>query len=125
MFCMTWSFGEYIQKLLDQKGWSAARLAKETGLSHTYIGHLIKGEASGKPGPPSPTIDVLITLSKALNASEASLILAYQGKDPEQVGPDFKQHPDYKGAAKAFFASLPPEVVLGWVKEFYQNEDKK
>lgn len=80
---MTWFFGQYIERLLDEKGWKRSRLAKEAGLSHVYVNQLIVGDNKGKP--PRPTIDTLIALSDALDVDIIDLILAYKGKDPAKV----------------------------------------
>ena len=77
-----WNFGKYVSELLEGKGWSRNRLAKETRLSSGYVTWLLNGETSSKPNPPNLSIDTLLTLSKALNVHPMKLILAYEDKDP-------------------------------------------
>jgi len=75
-------FGKYVEQLMDAREWKPARLAKEAGISRTYVVNILEGAGStGKP--PKVTIDVLLGLSDALRIHPMKLILAYQGKDPE------------------------------------------
>lgn len=87
---MTWFFGEYIARLLAQKGgkkagWHMKRLADDTGLGYSHVHWIVTGKATGKSGPPSITLDTLLQLSEALNVSETKLIMAYKGKDPDKA----------------------------------------
>ena len=80
--------GEYIHRILDRKGgksagWHPSGLAKKAGISPGYMNYLIRGESSGKKGPPSPTIEMIFSLAKALGVSWEHLILAYDGIDPD------------------------------------------
>ncbi len=88
-----WVFGRYLQFCLTQKEWSASKLAKKTGMSHSYIGALIRGGRSSDKQAPKLSVDTLIQLSKALSVPEENLLLAYKGIDPveeiEQPSEDF------------------------------------
>lgn len=85
MLTYMWIFGDYIERIMLAKGLNVNRLAKLAGLSHVYVGDLIKGESRGKQ--PRPTIDTILALSKALNIDYNNLILAYRGFDPDKVEP--------------------------------------
>ncbi len=72
------NLGEYIARLRLAKGWSQRDLARRAGCSYAQIQKLENNDVA------SPGIQLIINLAKALNVSEASIILAYKGKDPDQ-----------------------------------------
>jgi transcriptional regulator with XRE-family HTH domain len=81
---MAWKFGQYIEKLLNKKGWKASELAKKAGLSHVYIGQLLRGNNPDTGKPPRVSVDTLQSISRALNIPESKLFLAYKGIDPDK-----------------------------------------
>lgn len=76
-----------MQDELERKGWNMSRLSEKTGLSHTYIRHLVHGEVSGKKAPPSPTLETVDTLAKALGIDPVQILYAYKGIDPRTKPP--------------------------------------
>lgn len=90
---MSWKFGQYLEELLEAKGgrkagWHPTRLAEKADLSVPYVRWLIHGEASGKKGAPTISVDTLIALSKALNEPEKNLLAAYKGQNPNEPSND-------------------------------------
>jgi transcriptional regulator with XRE-family HTH domain len=79
-----WFFGEYLQRLLQAKKWTAATLAKKSKLSHVYIGNLLDTDRSKGNRPPRVSVDTITALADALDTPECKLLLAYQGIDPDQ-----------------------------------------
>jgi transcriptional regulator with XRE-family HTH domain len=78
-----WQFGRYIQKLLEERDWTITKLASKAGMSHVYLGNLIRGENPNNGKQPKTSIDTLVALSKALKIPESKLLLAYKGIDPD------------------------------------------
>jgi len=78
-----WIFGMYLERLLEQKGWTAAKLAEASKVSIGNIHYLLKGEASGKKAFPNPSAKTLIAIARALNVNPANLLMAFEGKDPD------------------------------------------
>jgi transcriptional regulator with XRE-family HTH domain len=79
---MVWFFGDYLTELLAEKDWSASKLAKKTGLSHSYVASILQGGSSRTANPPKISLDTFIQLAKALQVQEAELLLAYKGINP-------------------------------------------
>lgn len=109
---MDWHFGKYIEQLLDQKGgkkagWHQSRLAEKAKLSDSYIGWIIRGETSGKKGPPNISIETIVALSKALGIKEQNLIDAYKGKEPDKTEDSLS----LEGSLKDFLRHLPPSLI--------------
>jgi transcriptional regulator with XRE-family HTH domain len=82
---MGWAFGDYLQTLLEQKEWSASKLARKAGLSHVYIRHLLLGEKTAGNKHSRISIDTMTALAIALEVPEYKLMLAYKGLDPDLV----------------------------------------
>jgi transcriptional regulator with XRE-family HTH domain len=82
---MSWFFGDYLQRLLDEKEWTVSKLAKKAQLSHVYMGHLIRGERSEGDKPSRISVETVTSLAKALDIPEYKLLLAYKGIDPDQA----------------------------------------
>jgi transcriptional regulator with XRE-family HTH domain len=80
-----WFFADYIRRLLKQKEWTANKLAEKSGISHSFVGTLLRGGRSNDKYPPKISVDTLIDLTKALKVPEMNLFLAYQGIDPDQT----------------------------------------
>lgn len=59
---MTHSIGKRIAEKREEKGWSRYKLAKETGISTSYIRPIEEDKHS-------PTLDVLIKISTVLDVS--------------------------------------------------------
>jgi len=87
---MSWFFGDYLQKLLDEKEWTVSKLAKKANLSHVYMGHLIRGERAEGSKPSRVSVETVTALAKALEIPEYKLLLAYKGINPDQ-SPIFTQ----------------------------------
>lgn len=83
---VVWKFGQYVERLLNKKGWKASDLAKRAGLSHVYIGQLLRGSNPDTGKPPRLSVDTLQSIAKALGIPESKLLLAYRGIDPESDG---------------------------------------
>ncbi|HEY9745159.1 MAG TPA: helix-turn-helix transcriptional regulator [Oculatellaceae cyanobacterium] len=117
-----WFLGQYIDRLLQEKGWSRNRLVKETGISSGHITWLLNGYASGKPNPPSPSLDILLALSKALNVSPMKLIQAYQGKEPDS---EFtrEDRAAYEAEMVAWLKQLPPDILAKAFKEAHSQDE--
>lgn len=82
---MNWQFGRYIEKILAEKEWSLSKLAKKTGMSHSYVSSIIHGGSARDKNPPKISVDTLLQLAKALQISEIDLLFAYKGIDfPEK-----------------------------------------
>lgn len=58
---------EVLRKLREMKNWSQTRLAKESGVSQTYISELEAGKSA-------PTIPIVMKLAKALGVSVSELL---------------------------------------------------
>lgn len=71
------TLGEYIAALREAKGWTQRELGRRAGFSQTTI-HKIETGITAHPG-----IDVLMSLSTALQVSIINLVFAYQGKSPK------------------------------------------
>jgi transcriptional regulator with XRE-family HTH domain len=84
---MTWFFGEYLQRLIDEKDWTASKLAKKAKLSHVYMGHLLRGDRTEGDKLPRISVETVTALAKALEIPEYQLLLAYKGIDPMQNKP--------------------------------------
>lgn len=61
-------FGKNLRKLRTEKGWSQEHFAELSGLHRTYIGAVERGERN-------PTIDVVFTISDALDCKISDLFL--------------------------------------------------
>ncbi len=79
---MTWFFGDYIRRTLEEREWTVAKLAKKMRMAHSYVGALIRGGRSNDKNPPKVSVDTLIQLAKALKVPEMDLLNAYKGIDP-------------------------------------------
>lgn len=117
-----WQFGRYLDSLLEKRNWSRNRLAKEVRLSSGYITWLINGFSSDKANPPSPSIDVFIKLSKALNVPITSLIAAYQGKDPDSDKDSGRQEA-VASLTEALLKAVPPESLFAAMKAQYSPKE--
>lgn len=82
---MSWFFGDYLQKLLDEKEWTVSKLAKKANLSHVYMGHIIRGERTEGDKPSRISVETVTSLAKALDIPEYKLLLAYKGINPDQA----------------------------------------
>lgn len=82
---MAWEFGNYIKRLMVDKGWNQADLARESKLSPAYVGFILKGETAREKKPPNVSVDVIISLSEALDVPEAALLAVYKGKAIEDI----------------------------------------
>lgn len=80
-----WFFAEYLRRLLEQRDWTANKLADRAGISHSFVGTLLRGGRSSDKNPPKISVDTLIDLAKALKVSEMDLLLAYKGIDPDEA----------------------------------------
>lgn len=80
---MSWFFGEYLQRLLDEKEWTASKLAKKSKLSHVYMGHLVRGDRTEGDKQSRISVETVTSLAKALEIPEYKLLLAYKGIDPD------------------------------------------
>jgi transcriptional regulator with XRE-family HTH domain len=88
---MNWFFGEYLQRLLEEREWTASRLAKKANLSHVYMGQLLKG-SRGEEGKPSRiSVDTVTSIAQALGIQEYKLLLAYKGIDPDKSLPHIQE----------------------------------
>lgn len=87
------------------------QLAKQSGISYAYLNYLIHGEDPKTGRPPSPSIDKLLAISKALNVPIMSLITAYQGKNPDIVNSSSDTEV-YKEATRGFIQALPEEEAF-------------
>lgn len=82
---MSWLFGDYLQKLIDEKEWTTSKLAKKANLSHVYMGHLLRGDRTEGNKQSRISVETVTALSKALEVPEYKLLLAYKGIDPDQA----------------------------------------
>jgi|GEM_PF-5717521 len=108
---------EYIQSELAKKDWKVSRLAKESGVSHVYIGYIIKRVDPNTGKQPNPSIDKLINISKALNVDVMNLVLAYQGVDPSKIS-DENNNLKYKQAIINLFDSLSKEDQINLMGKY-------
>jgi transcriptional regulator with XRE-family HTH domain len=99
-----WFFSEYLRRLLEQRDWTANKLGDRAGISHSFVGTLLRGGRSSDKNPPKISVDTLIDLAKALKVSELDLLLAYKGIDPDEA----------PGGDEAF--NLSREVMLASVR---------
>lgn len=104
-----WFFAEYLRRLLAQKDWTANKLADKAGISHSFIGTILRGGRSNDKNPPKISVDTLIDLAKALKISEIELFLAYKGIDPGEAA---------QINGEAF--NLSQEVALASVRHGYE-----
>lgn len=79
---MSWLFGDYLQALINEKDWTASKLARKAGLSHVYMSQLLRGEKTPGNKHTRISIDTITALAKALGVPEHNLMLAYKGIDP-------------------------------------------
>lgn len=77
-------FGAYIGRLRAEKGLSQDDVAKLVGTSKTTISNLENGISQDFK------VSTLIGLSVALRVPVQTLVLAYQGRDPDKENPDKK-----------------------------------
>lgn len=84
---MSWFFGEYLQRLIDQKEWTASKLAKKAKLSHVYMGHLLRGDRTEGDRQSRISVETFTALAQALEVPEYMLLLAYKGIDPDTAKP--------------------------------------
>lgn len=139
---MSWKFGQYLEELLEAKGgrkagWHPTRLAEKADLSVPYVRWLIHGEASGKKGSPTISVDTLIALSKALNEPEKNLLAAYKGQSPDEASNDnskqildaiiqvLLQNVPHKVFAEALLAVDGPEKVQQLMAEAKRRYSEK
>jgi transcriptional regulator with XRE-family HTH domain len=117
-----WFMGQYIERLLSQKGWSRNRLAKEAGLSSGYMTWLINGCSSDKPNPPSPSLDIVLALSKALGIPPIKLVQAYQGQEPD-TEPTLEERHAYEEEMVNWLKQMPPEVLARAFQETHSPKE--
>ncbi len=121
---MKWKLGQYIEKIVTERGITPNKLAIKMGVSPSYVQYLIRGEASGKKAPPNPTIDILINLSKALNVPIQSLINAYQGKEPDAgLNPGEQFTPEIQQLAVSLLKAMPREMILDAFRATHSPEE--
>jgi len=82
---MSWFFSEYLQRLLEQREWTASKLAKKAKLSHVYMGHLLRGDRTEGDKQPRISVETVTALAQALEIPEYKLLLAYKGIDPDET----------------------------------------
>lgn len=82
---MGWFFGDYLTQILEEKDWSASKLAKKTGLSHSYIASILQGGSSRAANPPKISVDTFLALAQALQIADTDLLLAYKGINPAEA----------------------------------------
>jgi transcriptional regulator with XRE-family HTH domain len=80
---MTWFFGEYLLRHMEEKQWSQIRLAEEAGISPSYISVIVNGLDKKTGKAPDLSVTYLIKLADALELSVFDVFLAYTGTDPE------------------------------------------
>ena len=114
--------GQYIERLLAAKGWSRNRLAKEAGLSSSYMTWLINGYSSDKPNPPSPSLDNVLALAKALDISPLKLIQAYQGQEPDAEF-TLEERSAYEAEMLKWLKQMPPSILAKAFQETHSPED--
>jgi transcriptional regulator with XRE-family HTH domain len=73
-----WYFGEFLNKALSRKGWNASELAKRSGLSHVYVGQIIRGCNPDTGKPPQISVKTMKQLADALDLQPLALIQAYE-----------------------------------------------
>ncbi|MBY0449989.1 MAG: helix-turn-helix domain-containing protein [Cyanobacteria bacterium] len=69
-------FGRYIAQLREERRLSQRDLAKIIGFSQNTLSKIENGQTA------SPSLDVVLALSRALEIPMSALILAYEGKNP-------------------------------------------
>ena len=69
-------FGRYIARLREERRLSQRDLAKIIGFSQNTLSKIENGQTA------SPSLDVVLALSRALGVPMSTLILAYEGKNP-------------------------------------------
>ena len=121
---MEWKFGKYIEKVVTERGISPNKLAIKMGISPSYIQYLIRGEASGKKAPPNPSIDLLLSLSKALDVPIQNLINAYQGKEPDaKPSPAEPFAPEIQQLAVSLLKAMPKEMIIDAFRATHTQEE--
>lgn len=101
----SWFFAEYLRRQLEQRDWTANKLADKAGISHSFVGTLLRGGRSSDKNPPKISVDTLLDLAKALKVSESELLLAYKGIDPNEAS---------KGEVESF--DLSQEIMMASVR---------
>lgn len=118
------TLGEYIARLRDEKGWSQRELARrvsrilEKDFSQAHMRRLELNETE------SPGIKALSAVAIALGVPPTSMMLAFNGIDPDRNKSKPIDDP-YKQAVKDFFRSLPKEDRLELAEEgseYFKNE---
>jgi transcriptional regulator with XRE-family HTH domain len=110
-----WFMGQYIERLLS-------RLAKEAGLSSGYMTWLINGCSSDKPNPPSPSLDIVLALSKALGVPPIKLVQAYQGQEPD-TEPTLEDRNAYEDEMVNWLKQMPTDVLARAFQETHSPQE--
>ena len=119
---MTWFLGKYLKRYMDKKGWNNSRLAQEAGLSPPYIGFILKGKDPRNNKPPAVSLDTVIALSDALGIDELSIMIAYQGMDPDKEG---VKRPKSESAKKDERYDKLLKAVSQHFTELYPDENER
>lgn len=96
------NFGEYITQLRLAKGWSYRQLADKAEISFATIQDIESGKTK------NPGIQAVIGLAKALEVHPMKLLLAYQGKDPNEANAE--EEGLYKQLVMQLVRDLPADA---------------
>ncbi len=99
------TFGTYLSRKRDEKGWSQRELARKAGISFMTVSAIESGTTK------SPGIAAVIALSKALNVHILDFIFAYEGKDPDLLPtrPEVQKNEDLVEAFQKFLKDTRKE----------------
>lgn len=70
---------------MDERDWTASKLARKSKLSHVYMGHLLRGDRTEGDKQSRISVQTVTALANALEVPEYKLLLAYKGIDPDKA----------------------------------------
>lgn len=96
------TFRQYIEKRQEELGLSQNRLAKRAGKTGSWLNRFLSGDRK------DIKVETLISLAKALEISDARLMAAYKGNEPDKI----EDSPEIEASVMNFLNNLPLKLVF-------------